>query len=163
MNYSLNTVRGLIVVITMFCAFPIVAQEETPPNLSDIKSQLERQNEYLHHKLDQVSRQVDDLMFFHRLGDIAEVDMASITGPPLQHQPNPTAQGANNPWRFRTYVFIPKNLNKKKKQPLIVLPHGGVHSNFSSGFTNILRELLTQGYTIVAPEYRGSTVYGRGR
>ena len=72
MNYSLNTVRGLIVVITMFCAFPIVAQEETPPNLSDIKSQLERQNEYLHHKLDQVSRQVDDLMFFHRLGGESE-------------------------------------------------------------------------------------------
>jgi hypothetical protein len=41
---------------------------------------------------------------------------------------------------------------QKKKTALVVLPHGGVPSTFSSGFTNILRELLTQGYTIVAPE-----------
>ena len=162
MNYSIQFFRLLIAVAIMICVIPTMAQEETPLNLNDIKSQLEKENEYLHHKLDQISRQVDDLMFFHRLGDISEIDMASITGPPLKHQPNPTAQGANNPWRFRAYVFIPKNLNKRKKQPLVVLPHGGVHSNFSSGFTNILRELLTQGYTIVAPEYRGSTGYGRG-
>ena len=160
MDYRRFFPRVLINVIIMICAVPTMAQEEKPLNLNDIKSQLEKQNEYLRHKLDQVSRQVDDLMFFHRLGDIAEIDMARITGPPLKHQPNPTAQGVNNPWRFRAYVFIPKNLNKSKKQPLIILPHGGVHSNFSSGVTNILRELLTQGYTIVAPEYRGSTGYG---
>lgn len=107
MDYRRYFPRVLINVIIMICAVPMMAQEEKPLNLSDIKSQLERQNEDLHHKLDQVSRQVDDLIFFHRLGDIAEIDMANITGPPLQNQPNPTAQDhrdrilrANNPWRY---------------------------------------------------------------
>jgi hypothetical protein len=63
-----------------------MAQEKTPSKSYDIKSQLEKENEYLHHKLIKSSRQVDDLMFFHRLGDISEIDMASITGPPLKHQ-----------------------------------------------------------------------------
>jgi dipeptidyl aminopeptidase/acylaminoacyl peptidase len=40
-----------------------------------------------------------------------------------------------------------------------VLPHGGPHSNFSTGSAHIVRELLEQGYRIKAPEYRGSTGY----
>jgi dipeptidyl aminopeptidase/acylaminoacyl peptidase len=123
---------------------------------------IERQNEFLRHRLDQVSRQVDDLMFFQRLGDIADVDIVGLTGPPRRYQPNPTAQGAGNPFQFRAYVFIPKDLDRSTDQPLLVFPHGGVHSNFSTGSTNVLREMLTQGYTVVAPEYRGSTGYGGG-
>jgi dipeptidyl aminopeptidase/acylaminoacyl peptidase len=45
--------------------------------------------------------------------------------------------------------------------PLLVFPHGGVHSNFSTYYVHIVRELLAQGYAVVAPEYRGSTGYGR--
>ena len=160
MKTKIGSIRVLFISGTI-CIMSVGAQEKAPPMVPDLNEKLESQNKYLRHRLDQISRQVDDLMFFHRLGDIAEIDIARITGPPLRNQPNPTAQGAGNPWRFYTYVFIPKNLDKKKKQPLIVLPHGGVHSNFSSGFTNVLRELLTQGYTIAAPEYRGSTGYGR--
>ncbi len=44
---------------------------------------------------------------------------------------------------------------------MIVLPHGGVHSDFSTYYTHIVRELVAQGYIIVAAEYRGSTGYGK--
>jgi dipeptidyl aminopeptidase/acylaminoacyl peptidase len=47
-----------------------------------------------------------------------------------------------------------------KKYPLIVLVHGGVHGNFSTYNTHVVRELMAQGYIVVAPEYRGSTGYG---
>ncbi len=44
--------------------------------------------------------------------------------------------------------------------------HGGVHSNFETGgagnSAHIVRELIDQGYTVVAPDYRGSTGYGQG-
>jgi len=40
------------------------------------------------------------------------------------------------------------------------LPHGGVHADFTTYYTHIVRELLAQGYIIVAAEYRGSTGYG---
>ncbi|MFZ0218415.1 MAG: hypothetical protein WAM30_20955 [Candidatus Dormiibacterota bacterium] len=32
-------------------------------------------------------------------------------------------------------------------------PHGGVHSNYTSSTVNVLREVLAQGYTVIAPEY----------
>jgi len=44
---------------------------------------------------------------------------------------------------------------------LITLPHGGVHSNFNSMGSAVVRELIAQEYVIVAPEYRGSTGYGQ--
>ena len=128
----------------------------------EVIQRLQAQNESLGHRLDQLQRQIDDLMFFNRLGDLAEIDIVRLTGPPLRYEPNPTAQGAGNPFRFYSYVFIPRDLDRTRDQPLIVFPHGGVHSNFSSGATNVLRELLEQGYTVIAPEYRGSTGYGRG-
>ncbi len=115
----------------------------------------------LRHELDVLGRQVDDLMLLERLGDVAEVELVRLTGPARRYQPNPTAQGAGNPLVFPAYVFVPRDLDRSRKQPLMVFPHGGVHSNFGSGYTNVLRELLTQGYTVIAPEYRGSTGYGR--
>ena len=45
--------------------------------------------------------------------------------------------------------------------PLIVFAHGGVHGDFNTSYVHELRELLTQGYAIIAPEYRGSTGYGK--
>jgi dipeptidyl aminopeptidase/acylaminoacyl peptidase len=148
------------ILLSLFTAIPCQAQEAV--TLEEIRDMLERHIEDLRHQLAATNRRIDDLMFFHRLGDIADINMVSITGPPLRYQPNPTAQGAGNPFRFRAYVFIPKDLDRSKKQPLLVYPHGGVHSNFGSGASQTLRELLVQGYTIVAPEYRGSTGYGRG-
>ena len=130
--------------------------------LAEIRMLLENHIENLNHQLAVVNRRIDDVMFFHRVGDIADIDIVSFTGPPSRHQPNPTAQGAGNPLRISAYVFIPKDLDRTRLQPLIVYPHGGVHSNFSTGMTNRLREMLEQGYTVIAPEYRGSTGYGGG-
>lgn len=123
---------------------------------------LERQNDFLRHRLDTLSRQIDDVVFEMELSDIAEVDKVRLTGPPRTYEPNPTAQGAGNPFIFWSYVFVPHELDRSRPQPLIVFPHGGVHSRFTATYVTIVRELLEQGYTIVAPEYRGSTGYGGG-
>lgn len=127
----------------------------------DLES-LKRNNENLRHRLDQILKSVDDLIWFQRVGDIAHVDKVYMYGPPRAHVKNPTAMGANNPVKFWSYVYIPKNIDVNKKYPLMVLPHGGVHSNFTTYYTHIVRELISQGYIVVAAEYRGSTGYGRG-
>jgi dipeptidyl aminopeptidase/acylaminoacyl peptidase len=124
--------------------------------------ELKEQQENRRHTYDRVMKAIDDLMWYVKLGEIAEVDKVRFTGPPLRYQPNPTAQGAGNPLIIRAYTFIPKNRDRSDKLPLIVLVHGGVHGNFSSGSAAVVRELLEQGYAVVAPEYRGSTGYGRG-
>lgn len=114
---------------------------------------------------DQILKAVDDVMWRLVLGDIAEVDKVIFPSLPPRRERNPTAQGAGNPVVIPAYTYIPKKLDRTKKQPLLVYVHGGVHSNHMSfGATataHILRELLEQGYSIIAPDYRGSTGYGR--
>jgi dipeptidyl aminopeptidase/acylaminoacyl peptidase len=109
---------------------------------------------------DQLMKAIDDLQWQLQLGDIAAVDKVAYTSLPPARESNPTAQGAGNPLIIRAYTFIPKKLDRSKKQPLIVLVHGGVHSNFSSSSAHIVREMIEQGYSIIAPDYRGSTGYG---
>ena len=135
--------------------------------LTQIKTQLtqiETRLKNLRHEFDQIDKSNDDLLWYHKVGDVARIDKVYLTGPAKSKQqtPNPTAQGAGNPLRFWSYVFVPKNLNPEKKYPLIVFPHGGVHSSFNSFYAHIIRELIAQEYVVVAAEYRGSTGYGRG-
>jgi dipeptidyl aminopeptidase/acylaminoacyl peptidase len=105
---------------------------------------------------------IDDVAWHFKLGDIAEIDKVRYTSLPPRREPNPTAQGAGNPLIIPAYTFLPKKLDRARKHPLIVLVHGGVHSDFNTGSAHIVRELLEQGYPVIAPDYRGSTGYGPG-
>lgn len=156
-------ISAFFVLLSTPSTFAQDKKDKDQASLADVVDQLRSQNSSMRHRLSELSRQVDDLMFFQRLGAIAEIDKVRLVGPPRRKRKgaNPTAQGAGNPFMFYAYVFLPKNLDRSKKQPLVVFPHGGVHSNFTSRATNVLREMLEQGYSVVAPEYRGSTGYGR--
>lgn len=130
----------------------------------ELQEQIEVLNEQisgLEHTFDVLTKKIDDVLWMQKLEDVAWVDKVYIYGPPLWQPEPPTAQGAGNPVKFWTYTIIPKNIDPGKKYPLIVLPHGGVHSDFSTYYTHIVRELVSQGYIIVAAEYRGSTGYGK--
>jgi dipeptidyl aminopeptidase/acylaminoacyl peptidase len=70
--------------------------------------------------------------------------------------------GAGNPLIIHAYTFIPKNLDRSQKQPLIVFAHQGIHANSDTHDAHVFRELLEQGYSIISSDYRGSTGYGRG-
>ena len=96
------------------------------------------------------------------MGDIADVDKVEYTSLPPHHPQKPNAPGATNPLIIHAYTFVPKKLDHAWKQPLIVLIHGGVHGNFDSSAAHIAREFVGQGYSIIPPDYRGSTGYGRG-
>jgi len=107
--------------------------------------------------LDHAVKVADDAIWRLELGDIAEVRTFRYTGLPRTPK-------SKNPMILYAYSFIPKKLDRSRKHPLIVLVHGGVHSNFmTSGpanAANIVRELMEEGYVVVAPDYRGSTGYG---
>src|SRR5262249_29420988 len=106
-------------------------------------------------------KRVDDLMLFHRLEDMAVVDKVRYTGPPPRVIKNPTGQGAGNLVIINAYTFFPRSKPAPAKLPLIILVHGGVHGDFNSNNVHIVRELIQQGYAVLAPEYRGSTGYGK--
>ncbi len=106
--------------------------------------------------LDHAVKVSDDVLWRLELDDIAEVRTFSYTGLPR------TANG--RPMILYAYSYIPKLLDRREKAPMIVMIHGGVHSNHMTGgpanAANIVRELIEQGYVVVAPDYRGSTGYG---
>jgi dipeptidyl aminopeptidase/acylaminoacyl peptidase len=112
---------------------------------------------------DQVLKALDDLEWRLKLSDIADVDKISYASLPPLHVANPTGPGAGNPLIVRAYTFIPKKLDRTKKQPLLVLAHQGIHGSVSSSeLGHIMRELVGQGYSVIAPDYRGSSGYGQG-
>lgn len=113
------------------------------------------------HDFESISKKVDDLLWFERVGDVAYIDKVNLCGPARWKESNPTAMSAGNGVKFWSYIFVPKSLDSHKKYPLIVLPHSGVHHNFNTFYVHIIRELMAQEYIVVSPEYRGSTGYGK--
>ncbi|MBT6007506.1 MAG: S9 family peptidase, partial [Prolixibacteraceae bacterium] len=150
-----------ILFFILFSFFAIISNSQNSYELINGIEQLKRSDENLDHKIDRLEKMIDDVLWYNKVGDIAHVDKLYIYGPPKWKEKNPTAKGVGNPVKFWTYVFIPSNVDVSKKYPLIVLPHGGVHADFTTYYAHIVRELISQGYVIVAPEYRGSTGYGK--
>lgn len=146
----------------LFILPDVLAQErETRPPEDPAQQRIRALEERLNFMEATLRKDIDDLMMFQRLGDLAVVDKIRYTGPPPRVTPNPTGQGAGNPLIIRAYTFVPKQY-ANVRLPLIVMVHGGVHGNFDSNSVHIVRELLQQGYAVIAPEYRGSSGYGRG-
>jgi dipeptidyl aminopeptidase/acylaminoacyl peptidase len=108
-----------------------------------------------------LARKIDEQMLFQALADLAQVEKVRYTGPPPRVVKNPTAPGAKNPVVIPAYTFLPRKQRPGQKLPLIVFAHGGAHGNVGTNYVNVLRELLQQGYAVIAPDYRGSTGYGR--
>jgi dipeptidyl aminopeptidase/acylaminoacyl peptidase len=129
----------------------------------DVKKQMEEMKRFqiqMSQAFASIHKAIDNVAWFQRLGDIADVDMVTYVGPPPANQTAQSAQDRGNPLKIRAYVFAPKDAARDGKYPLLVYPHGGVHANFSSGGAHVVREMVTQGYLVIAPDYRGSTGYG---
>jgi dipeptidyl aminopeptidase/acylaminoacyl peptidase len=112
--------------------------------------------------VDALRKRVDDLLWLQRVSDVAEVDKVYFpTVPDPRAEETYGIENERHPFKMYSYVFVPKGLDRSRKHPLLVFPHGGVHGDFNTYYVHIVRELMAEGYVVVAPEYRGSTGYGR--
>lgn len=143
---------------------PAVAKAEPANGQRSLSEQLSAVAETLKgasFERDVEQKLTDDVLWFHRLGDVAAVDKVRYTGPP-----NPRGEethgitNARHPFVVWAYVFVPRGMDRCRRHPLLLFPHGGVHANFDTSNAHIIRELMQQGYVVIAPEYRGSTGYG---
>ena len=57
------------------------------------------------------------------------------------------------------YLFAPHDTSTK--HPALIMVHGGVHGDFETLYAPKVRALVARGYVVIAPEYRGSTGYGK--
>ncbi|MCE1228760.1 MAG: alpha/beta fold hydrolase [Firmicutes bacterium] len=139
-------------------ALSLFGQEGADPRLKAMQRELQA----LKWELESLRKATDDVLWFQRLSDVAEVDKVTYVGPPNPKRPeNYGIVNSRVPMKLYQYVFVPRNLDKGKKHPLLVLPHGGTHADFTTYHVHIIREMMARGYVVLAPEYRGSTGYGK--
>ena len=141
--------------LTLLALVATTALAQAPPDLSKA---LESQGTRSTRNFEDTQRMIDDVMWYHRLGDIADIDKFEIASSKPRREKNATDINAGNMLIIPVYVFSPKNL--KGKAPMLVFAHGGVHGRLTSNYAHIFREGLERGYVIVSPEYRGSIGHG---
>lgn len=154
---------GLVALLAT-AAVPVRADEPKPkePTAEERLARLEAAVEDLTWELDRVRKSTDDVLWWLRMSDVADVDKVSLVGPPdLEGKERYGIKNERHPFRIHQYVFVPKKLDRAKKHPLVVLPHGGVHGDFGTYHVHVVTEMLAKGWVVVAPEYRGSTGYGK--
>ena len=62
--------------------------------------------------------------------------------------------------RLDAYLTFPAGATKENPPPLVVLPHGGPWVRDTWGFDGEVQFLVSHGYAVMQPNYRGSTGYG---
>ncbi len=87
------------------------------------------------------------------VGGLRTSDMVE---PYLVHYPS-----RDGKWTISAFVYIPNNILRDEKYPAIVYIHGGPTGQFVNSFNRSIQYLVNQGYLVIAPNFRGSTGYGK--
>ncbi|MGA2004539.1 MAG: S9 family peptidase [Terriglobales bacterium] len=64
-------------------------------------------------------------------------------------------------WTISAFVYVPCNLPRNGQHPAIVYVHGGPTAQTMNTFNRFVQYMVNQGYLVIAPNYRGSTGYGK--
>ncbi len=64
-------------------------------------------------------------------------------------------------FQISAFVYMPHNIIKNAQYPALVYVHGGPSSHFDNSFDPFVQYIVNQGYIVIAPNYRGSTGYGK--
>ena len=87
------------------------------------------------------------------VGGVRSEDMVE---PFLVHYPSKDGK-----WQISAFVYVPYNAEKNGKNAAIVYIHGGPTAQTLNLFNRSVQYLVNQGYFVIAPNYRGSTGYGK--
>jgi len=87
---------------------------------------------------------------------VAGVRAQDMVEPFLLHYPS-----RDGKWTISALVYVPYNLPRQAVSPAIVYVHGGPTSQTVNSFSRIIQYMANQGYVVIAPNYRGSTGYGK--
>lgn len=64
-------------------------------------------------------------------------------------------------WQISAFVYVPYNAEKNGKNAAVVYIHGGPTAQTINSFSRNIQYLVNQGFFVIAPNYRGSTGYGK--
>ena len=87
---------------------------------------------------------------------VAGVRSADMVEPYLVHYPS-----RDGKFQISAFVYVPHNLPPTHQSPAVVYVHGGPTAQTVNLFNRGIQYLVNQGYLVIAPNYRGSTGYGK--
>ena len=94
----------------------------------------------------------------HQLTDsmVAGLRAEDMVTPALVRYPS-----RDGKFQISAFVYMPHNIIKNAQYPALVYVHGGPSSHFDNSFDPFVQYIVNQGYIVIAPNYRGSTGYGK--
>jgi len=87
---------------------------------------------------------------------VAGVRTEDMVEPFLVHYPS-----RDGKWTISAFVYVPFNMARNGQNAAIVFVHGGPTAQTMNSFNRIIQHMVNQGYMVIAPNYRGSTGYGK--
>lgn len=86
-------------------------------------------------------------------GGVRSEDMVE---PYLVHYPSKDGK-----WQISAFVYVPYSAQRNGKNAAVVFIHGGPEAQLQNFIIRPIQYLVNQGYFVIAPNYRGSTGYGK--
>lgn len=87
------------------------------------------------------------------VGGVRGEDMVE---PFLVHYPSKDGK-----WQISAFVYVPYNAERNGKNAAVVFAHGGPDQQVQNSFNRRVQYLVNQGFFVIAPNYRGSSGYGK--
>jgi dipeptidyl aminopeptidase/acylaminoacyl peptidase len=97
-------------------------------------------------------------------GKSYQVTHALMAGVPSNHMVEPYLvhyPSKDGKWTISALLYVPYNMQHNGQNAAIVYVHGGPTSQTVNSFNRFIQHMVNQGYMVIAPNYRGSTGYGR--
>ncbi len=99
-----------------------------------------------------------------RTGKSTQVTNSLMAGVPAEHMVEPFLvhyPSRDGKWTISAFVYVPHNMQRNGQNAAIVYIHGGPTSQTVNSFNRFIQHIVNQGYMVIAPNYRGSTGYGK--
>ena len=87
---------------------------------------------------------------------VAGVRTEDMVEPYLVHYPS-----RDGKWTISAFLYVPYNMQRNGQNAAIVYVHGGPTAQTVNSFNRFIQYMANQGYMVIAPNYRGSTGYGK--
>jgi len=87
---------------------------------------------------------------------VAGTRSEDMVEPFLVHYPS-----RDGKWTISAFVYVPYNMVRNGQNAAMVYVHGGPASQTVNSFNRFVQHMVNQGYMVIAPNYRGSTGYGK--
>jgi dipeptidyl aminopeptidase/acylaminoacyl peptidase len=97
-------------------------------------------------------------------GQSIQITHSLMAGVPAEHMVEPFLvhyPSRDRKWTVSAFLYVPRNMQRNRQNAAMVYIHGGPASQTLNSFNRFIQHIVNQGYMVIAPNYRGSTGYGK--